>query len=191
MRRLDIRPLKKLRNPARHLRSLRRWADGGVLAGMPERRHLEEWPDDYFLLRAPFASKLVDPRHTTREICRAVAQALLDAAGTISAGLTLERPVRVACRLDPEYLWDSTLYLIFADDYFRVSAPPIRYETIVAESYEVTTASAETDMLADWALVLPAGFADFGGYRLIEKTEDFTRDGHNWFIAETAPRRHP
>jgi len=191
MRRLDVRPLKKLRNPARHLRSLRRWAEGGVLSRLVERRQLEEWPDDYALLRPPFTSKLVAPRHTTHEIRRAVAQALLDAAGTLSAGLTLERPVRIGCRLEPEYLWDSMLYLIFDDAYFQVSALPQPFGTITTENYEVTTAPAIVDLVADWALVLPEGFVDFGGYRMIEKTEDFTRDGHHWFIAETAPRSHP
>jgi hypothetical protein len=191
MRRLDVHPLKKLRNPARHLRSLRRWAEGGVLTHLAGRRQLEEWPDDYALLRPPFTSKLVAPRHTTPDICRAVAQSLLDAAGALSAGLKLERPVRVTCRLEPEYLWDSTLYLIFDDAYFQVSAPPQPFATTTTENYEATTAPVDIDLVADWALTLPDGFADFGGYRMIEKTVDFTRAGHHWFIAERVQRSHP
>ncbi len=164
-RRLDVRPLKKLRNPGRHIRSLQRWA---VTADkfLPARRVLEQWSDSYLQLRVPITSKLVTPPHTTPEICRIVARALLDAAATISRSLELERPVRIAVLIEPEHLWSAGVHLFFDEDHFRSFLPPIEHKTGTYGTFTSTTTPPKIDFVADWALTLPPGFADFGGYHL-------------------------
>jgi hypothetical protein len=190
MRRMDIKPLKKLRNPGRHLRSLKRWA-AAADQDLPPRDELETWEGRECRVRLPFYSKLTAAAHTTPEIRREVAQTVLDAAATIRARLALSRPVRIACLIIAEDLWHAEIDLFFDDDYFETFRPPRKYSRHVNGAYTVTTWPATINLVRDWQLSVPEGFLDYGGYRMVVEEEDYppgTTDMNHWLIAEPSMR---
>lgn len=185
-RRLDTHPLKKLRNPARHLRALERWS-AAPEASLPTRAELEDWPDLFWHHKVPIHGKLVAARHSTPELRRAVAQALLDATANLSARLVLRRPVRVACLISPHDLWSSEVTVFFDDDYFRTFLPPARFGTVQSGPFRITTAPAELDLVAAWKLQVPGTILDFGGYLLTEEDDEEPEarwSSHRWVFAE-------
>ena len=64
MRRLDLYPKKKLRNPARHLRELARWPER-IIDQLPDPAQLAG--QRYWNFKVPVFAKLVEPPHATQE----------------------------------------------------------------------------------------------------------------------------
>ena len=191
MRRLDVRPLKKLRNPARHLRALRQWAET-VDRLLPAPQELAEWTDYFWRIQVPIHSKLVSEPHTTQEIRRDVAQSILDAAASVARGLRAPRPARVACLIAPEDLFASEVTVFFDEGYFAGFAPPYRHGMTETSDFRVWTTPARIDLVRDWRLTVPEGLLDLGGYRMVEQDRSETgegwaeprRDCHHWLFAE-------
>lgn len=187
-RRIDIRPLKKLRNPARHLRSLERWALD-VDNWLPGNEALENWEGRYWHVKVPIYDKLVSSRGTTQTIRATVAQSLLDAAARVSARLDLRRTYRVACLISPEDLFGSEVTVFFDESYFQTFLPPKSHQTTRLAPFTVSTEPARMNLVSDWGLVVPKALVDFGGYRLAEHEDGephASRLSHNWIFAEPA-----
>lgn len=192
-RRLNLHPLRRLRNPARHLRSLARQASDPP-GWLPSHDVLEGWADRFWHWKAPIDSKLVAPRDTNPAIKAAVAQSLLEAAANASRHLVLRRKARVACLLAPENLFASEVTIFFDDDYFQTFLPPAIHGVARAGAFAVTTAPATIDVVPDWGLQVPKGLRDFGGYLMTEQEDgdpDATFVSHHWVFAEPAFAPHP
>jgi hypothetical protein len=76
MRRLDLYPAKKLRNPARHLRNLHKWTDAFTNFHWDG----EARNDNFLHWRIAIPAKLISEPHTTQAIQAEVIQCLVDAA---------------------------------------------------------------------------------------------------------------
>ncbi|MDP3494000.1 MAG: DUF3916 domain-containing protein, partial [Hyphomonadaceae bacterium] len=120
MRRLDVRPLKKLRNPARHLRALARWPER-IVEQLPA---LEQAAGERFWnFKVPVFSKLVEPPHATAETQRACIAAIFAAAEAIELSDRRPENCRVACLVTTPFLFQSEVTLFFDEDYFRSFLP--------------------------------------------------------------------
>jgi hypothetical protein len=100
MRRLDLYPLRRLRNPARHLRGLRRWTESFSAFRWADYSE-SPYNSNYVNWRVPIYAKLVSERHTTPAIQAEVIQCLVDAAARLHAALPPEcrhMPVGAALR---------------------------------------------------------------------------------------------
>ena len=168
-----------------------RWA-ADTSAWLPDSETLETWSDRYWHFKVPIHDKLVSSSHTTPAIKHAVAQSLLCAAAEVSTRLALRRTHRVACLIIPEDLFSSEVTIFFDESYFQTFLPPAAHRTTRMPPYTVSTEPANIDLVSEWELVVPAGLADFGGYRVSECDDneaDAPRISHNWLFAE--PTVHP
>jgi hypothetical protein len=121
MRRLDLHPQKKLRNPGRHLRQLARWP----------RRIIDQLPDAALLagsrfwnFKVPVFAKLVEPPHATLEIQRACVAAIFAAAEALERSSRRPPDCRIACLVTTPFVFESEVTLFFDEDYFRSFLPP-------------------------------------------------------------------
>ena len=186
MRRLDLHPLRRLRNPARHLRSLRRWTESFSefrWADYSESPH----HSNYVNWRPPIYAKLVSERHTTYAIQAEVIQCLVDGAARLHAALLPEcRHMPVGALIEYPSLFNSEVTLFVDPDYFRSFKP----QRVVAKStrhdtFQIDTEPARIDLVSQFAIKLPPGFRA-GGYfmRDIEFDEpDRVYEYERWTIA--------
>ncbi len=154
---------------------------------------MEGWQDLFWHQKVPILSKLVSEKHSTLELRRAVAQALLNATANLSARLLLRRRVRVACLISPEDLWSSEVTICFDEDYFRTFLPPVSFGTSQTGPFRVTTAPPAIDLVVDWNLQVPLAIKDFGGYLLTEENDEeprVRRSSHCWLFAEPERATH-
>ena len=185
MRRLDLHPLRRLRNPARHLRSLRRWVES-----FSEFR----WSDysknphsNYVNWRVPIHAKLVSERHTTPAIQAEVIQCLVDAAARLHAALPPEcRHMPVGALIEFPSLFNSEVTLFVDPDYFRSFKPrPVVAESTRRDTFQIDVEPARIDLVSQFAIKLPQGFRA-GGYFM--RTIEFDEPGavyedERWTIA--------
>lgn len=160
MRRLDLHPSRKLRNPGRHLRALARWPQR-VVDQLPS----EEQRGDarFWNFKVPVFSKLVDPPHATPETQRTCIAAILAAAEAIERSERRPSNCRVACLVSTPSLFQSEVTLFFDDAYFRTFLPP---EDRSRSLYDGGWVEAEPDdnrAISAIAPPLPDGVAFFGG----------------------------
>lgn len=187
MRRLDTRPLKKLRNPARHLRSLAKWpsdiADQLPDADLLARIH--DSGDRFWNYKVPVFSKLVEPPHATPETQRACIAAILAAAEAIETSPRRPPNCRVACLVTTPFLFQSEVTLFFDDDYFRTFLPPQEKSRAEYAGGWVEAESADASAIADIRPQAPAKLEFHGGTRLREYDEAWGRDSDriNWVWA--------
>ena len=186
MRRLDLHPRRKLRNPGRHLRSLRRWAEGfgqfrwNDYSESPHNRNYVNW-------KVPIYAKLVSEPHTTSAIQTEVMQQLIDAAARLQAALPPEcRHMPVGALIEYPFLFHSEVTLFVDPDYFRSFKPQkIEASSIRRETFQIDTEPARMDLVSRFALKLPERFRA-GGYfmRTIEFDEpDQVYECERWTIA--------
>jgi hypothetical protein len=188
MRRMDLHPQKKLRNPQRHIRALRRWQANTHLH-LPSENKLNS--EEYSLyLRLPVYKKVSDPPRTTPELQRECIMCMIGAAQTIRSHLKLKRAYRLAVLLQTPNLFHSEVTVFFDKEYLKTFLPPKEHGTSRSETLAVTTKQADFDLVETLDLHLPSDFEFLGGYRMIE--EDFVDhvnfDYHRWVILE---REHP
>jgi hypothetical protein len=163
MRRLDLHPLKKLRNPRRRLRSLRKWRDDFTGFEYNERADkFEHW-------RIPIHAKLVSEKHTTPEIQAEVIQCLIDAAANLHAAMPPEcRHMPVATLITYPFLFNSEVTLFVDPDYFQSFKPhDVTSSSTRSEDYQIDVEPSRVDILSKFGIVLPAG-ARAGGYFMRE-----------------------
>lgn len=168
MRRLDLHPKRKLKNPGRHLRSLRRWADG--FAGFDWSAHRSQADQNFLHWRIPIHAKLVSEPHTTPQIQAEVLQCLVDAASHLHDALPPEcRHMPVATLVQFPHLFNSEVTLFVNPDYFRGFKPEtvVVAKSHITENYQVDSGPSRTDIVEKFAIKLPAG-ARTGGYYMRE-----------------------
>jgi hypothetical protein len=162
MRRLDLHPHKKLRNPRRHLRSLHRWVEGFARF---DGASYSEFADRFDHWRIPIHAKLSDEKHTTPEIQAEIIQCLVDAAANLHAALPPERQhMPVATLITYPFLFNSEVTLFVDPDYFQSFKPrDIAASSTRSEYFQIDVEPSHVDVLGKFGIVLPAG-ARAGGY---------------------------
>jgi Protein of unknown function (DUF3916) len=184
MRRLDLHPLKKLRNPRRHLRSLRKWADGfarfdwsgyGDSAGT-----FDHW-------RIPIHAKLVSDRHTTPGIQAEIIQCLIDAAANLHATLPPAcRHMPVAALITYPFLFNSEVTLFIDPDHFQSFKPrDVTTSSAKSDDCRIDVESSRVDILSKFGIALPSG-ARAGGYFMREidfECPSCTFESEHWVVA--------
>jgi len=160
MRRLDLHPQRKLRNPGRHLRALARWPER-IVAQLPSPARCAG--ERFWNFKIPVYAKLVEPPHATLETQRACIATILAAAEAVERSERRPPACRVACLVSTPSLFQSEVTLFFDDDYFRTFLPP---EERSRSLYDDGWIEAEPDEnVAISAIVppAPAGLHFFGG----------------------------
>jgi hypothetical protein len=166
VRRLDLNPQKKLRNPQRHLRSLARWPAEIELA-LPETKQLEG--QRYWAFKAPVFSKVVEPPHATEETQRTLFAALFAAAATIEHSALRPAGCRVAVLATTPFMFQSEVTLFPDEDYFGSFTPPKKPgRTEMAGGAWIAAERAEIGEVAHLLPEPPAGFTFHGGTRLTQ-----------------------
>jgi hypothetical protein len=120
MRRLDLRPRKKLRNPGRHLRQLAQWPDQ-IVTQLPSAEQARG--EMFWNFKVPVFSKLVEPPHATPDMQRACVAAIFAAAEAVEKSDRRPKDCRVACLVTTPFLFQSEVTLFFSEDYFRSFLP--------------------------------------------------------------------
>jgi hypothetical protein len=162
MRRLDLHPHKKLRNPGRHLRQLARWPER-IVRQLPTSEQREG--ERFWNFKVPVFSKVVEPPHATAETQRACIAAILAAAEAIERSDVRRGECRVACLVTTPFLFQSEVTLFFDEDYFRTFLPEAS-EDAPRAMYEggwVESGPAEPGEIAAILPSAPDGLAFKGG----------------------------
>ncbi len=183
MRRLDIKPRKKLRNPDRHLRALKRWADGfeGFFPAEAQRR------DQRFLnWKIPIHSKLVSEAHTTPAILRTCILRLVDAAAHLQAAKPADcASMPVAALIRYPNLFDAEVTVFVDPEYFYSFNPDhFRPRSVQSGAFRVDSEPSRVDVVGEHQIRLPPG-ARAGGCLLREIDMDAPespRAYENWTI---------
>jgi len=160
MRRLDLRPAKKLRNPERHLRQLALWPQR-IVERLPTPD--QQVGERFWNFKVPVFSKLVDPPHATLETQRACIGAIFAAAEAIEQSERRPAGCRVACLVSTPSLFQSEVTLFFDEDYFGTFLPPEEASRHVFEGGWVEAEAAEEDGIRALAPEAPEGLAFRGG----------------------------
>ena len=170
MRRLDLHPRKKLRNPARHLRQLARWAER-IADQLPAAEILRG--GRFWNFKVPVFAKLVEPPHATPATQCASVVAIFAAAEALERSLQRPANCRVACLVTTPFLFESEVTLFFDEDYFRSFLPPTDLARTLLEEGWVEAGPAESGALPDYMPPAPTGLAFLGGTLLRQFDPDW------------------
>jgi hypothetical protein len=163
MRRLDLKPDKKLRNPERHLRQLARWP-GEIVAILPEGpTGLRFWN-----AKVPVTSKLIEPPHATPETQRACLAALFAAAAAIEASDRRPPRSRVAVIAATPFMLSSEVTIFFDDEYFSTFLPPEESSRTLFEGGWIEAEEADASLLDPILPPAPDGLAFKGGIHMLQ-----------------------
>jgi len=186
MRRLDLHPRKKLRNPARHLRALAKWPER-IVDHLPDAELLAG--ERFWNFKIPVFSKLVESPHATAETQRACLAAIFAAAEALEHSPRRPRDCRVACLVTTPFLFQSEVTLFFDENYFLTFLPPAKISRTDYDGGWIEAAPADAATIASIAPHTPAGLEFFGGTALHEVDHAWERDIDyvNWVWAY--PRR--
>lgn len=183
MRRLDLHPKRKLRNPERHLRALKLWQNTAHLNFL-EGIHPHDI-DQYWNIKLPVYAKLCNPPHTTPAIQRACVEALTGVAQNIRAHRIVDRSYRLAILLETPSMFSSEVTLFFDAEYLQSFYPPAEFGTKENGVGRVTTLPAQMEQYDALKLAIPSDFEFAGGYGVIEEywNEPPVHRNH-WLIVE-------
>ncbi len=163
MRKLDIHPDKKLRNPGRHLRALSRWPEQ-IVQQLPSPEQCEG--ARYWNFKIPVYSKLVDPEHATLATRRACLAVILAAAEAVERSPHRPADCRVACLVSTPSLFQSEVTLFFDDAYFETFLPREEGKRTYFDGGWVEDEPADIADLGDLAMPAPEGMELRGGVLL-------------------------
>jgi hypothetical protein len=163
MRRLDLHPLRKLRNPDRHLRALARWPER-LVAQLPTAGQCAG--ERFWNFRVPVYSKLVDPPHAILQTQRACLAAILAAAEAVEKSERRPPDCRIACLVSTPSMFQSEVTLFFDEDYFQTFLPREEGKRTYFEGGWVEDEPVEADALGDLAVTAPEGMTFHGGVLL-------------------------
>jgi len=163
MRRLDLHPRRKLRNPGRHLRALARWPER-IVEQLPTQAAVDG--ERFWNFKVPVFSKLVEPPHATPETQRACIAAIFAAAEAVERSVRRPQGCRVACLVSTPSLFNSEVTLFFDDGYFRTFLPEEDPKRHVFEGGWVEAETADEREMSALAPAAPEGLAFFGGLLL-------------------------
>lgn len=165
MRRLDLRPLKKLRNPARHLRSLARWPER-IVEHLPDAELVAG--ERFWNFKVPVFSKVVEPPHATAETQRACIAAIFAAADAVEKSEQRPKDCRVACLVTTPFLFQSEVTLFFDEDYFRSFLPVNEAKRIDYPNGWIESEPEDLAVIENLVPPAPVGLEFFGGTTLRE-----------------------
>ena len=163
MRRLDLRPSKKLRNPWRHLRQLATWPERIVRELPTVERAAGEM---FWNVKVPVFSKVVDPPHATDETRRACIAAIFAATEAVERAERRPKDCRVACLVTTPFLFQSEVTLFYSEDYFRSFLPRADEARTVYDGGWAESGPADAAGIAVIMPPAPAGLDLQGGVRL-------------------------
>lgn len=187
MRRLDLRPQKKLRNPQRHIRALMRWPER-IVRQLPTAEQLAG--DRFWNFKIPVFSKVSDPPHATAETRRACLAALFAAADAVERSARRPADCRVAVLATTPFLFESEVTLFSDEDYFRSFMPSRGTKrTELDGGGWIEAGPADVSDLTALAPPAPAGLDFLGGTWLMQGDPEWTAPvmRTNWVWAY--PRR--
>lgn len=181
MRRLDLHPDRKLRNPGRHLRALARWPER-IVAHIPTADQLEG--QRYWNFKVPVFAKLVEGRHATDEARAACLAAIFAAAEAIERSDRRPAGCRIACLVTTPFMFESEVTIFPDEDYFRSFLPVKETKRTEFEGgwIEASPEPVEPARLraaqpslrhSFGAPAAPAEMHFFGGTRLVECNSDW------------------
>lgn len=165
MRRLDLRPHKKLRNPHRHIRALMRWPER-IVQQLPTAEQLAG--DRFWNFKIPVFSKVSDPPHASAETRRACLAALFAAADAVERFARRPADCRVAVLATTPFLFESEVTLFSDEDYFRSFLPPPDTKRTEFDGGWIEAGPADARDLATLAPSPPPGLDFLGGTWLLQ-----------------------
>lgn len=168
MRRFDLRPSKKLRNPGRHLRQLARWPER-IVAQLPTAEQSDG--EMFWNFKVPVFSKLVEPPHATAEAQRACIAAMFAAAEAIEQSSSRPARCRVACLVVTPFMFQSEVTLFLDDDYFRTFMPPNAVSRTTYDGGWVEAGPAHASEISAIVPPAPVGL-EFKGGTWLRQSED-------------------
>lgn len=165
MRRLDLRPSKKLRNPGRHLRLLARWPERivGEVSALPGRDPEAHLGGRFWHFKVPVFQKAVDPPHATVEMQRACLATILAAAEAVERSQRRPADCRIACLVSTPSLFNSEVTLFFDEDYFQTFLPREEGQRNYFDGGWVEDEPVEREALGELRIEAPRGMEFFGG----------------------------
>ncbi|MDH3596811.1 MAG: DUF3916 domain-containing protein [Rhodospirillales bacterium] len=179
MRRISLHePNAKVRNPARHLRALRRWTEGfaGTFPVEHAARRYVNW-------KIPVLDRLVRPPTTTPAIQRDCAQCLIDAAAHIARARPTElAQARSVAIIDLPDLFGSEVCVFFDEAYFE------SFTARDSERQQWTPLPKTRSLVDEMALRLPDGYSVLGFAEVIRDEETGeARESEVWLVGDCAP----
>ena len=186
MRRLDIKPLKKLRGRARYERAFRRDM-GQVARWFPEPRY---WARGYDNWKLPIYEKVASERHGSPAFRREVVQTLVDTAQAVVGN----RPKaaahgRVAAIIGWPDLFTSEICVFFDPIHAQRFDPEQEaiHSRQALDGGWVESRAPERDLFTELDIALPDGFTG-GGLAFEEHDEEFgeTYAWERWVAMETS-----
>ncbi|MDP3736715.1 MAG: DUF3916 domain-containing protein [Hyphomonadaceae bacterium] len=163
MRRLDLHPRRKLRNPGRHLRQLSRWPER-IVDQLPGAAQLEG--QRFWNFKVPVFAKVIEPPHATPETQRACIAAIFAAAEAVERSTRRPKNCRVACLVTTPFLFESEVTLFKDEDYFRSFLPPPKQARTALAEGSIEAGPADVSALPDYVPSAPKGLEFFGGATL-------------------------
>jgi hypothetical protein len=179
MRRLDLRPRKKLRNPGRHLRQLAQWPDQ-IVTQLPSAEQARG--EMFWNFKVPVFSKLVEPPHATPDTQRACVAAIFAAAEAVEKSDRRPKDCRVACLVTTPFLFQSEVTLFFSEDYFRSFLPQGSAGRSVYDGGWAESGPAEAAEIGTTMPRVPEGLVLQGGVwlRQFEEAGDAPVESVTW-----------
>lgn len=173
MRRLAIKPSKKLRGISRRLRALRKWSES-FYNYFPN-----SFPDGelYWNWKIPVHASLVEGKFSSDEIRRECAQYLIDACSFLIQAKPLEfAHVKIVARICSLGMFGSEVCIYVDEDYYKSHTTQDEYSKQLSKGRKLSE---------EWRLKIPEGF----GERLVvwEYTDDEDGEiyrGEDWFFGE-------
>jgi hypothetical protein len=170
MRRLDLHPDRKLRNPARHLRALGRWPER-IVTQIPSAEDLGE--SRFWNWKIPVYSKVVEGRHATREAQTAAIAALFAAAEAVERAPARPPNTRIACLITTPFLFESEVSLFADEDYFRSFLPVTGTNRTPFDGGWIEGSPADLSIISDIVPPAPAALEFQGGTRLLQHDDQW------------------
>jgi hypothetical protein len=170
MRRLDLRPDRKLRNPQRHLRALARWPER-IVHQLPTSEDLAA--SRFWNWKIPVYSKVVEGRYATPEAQRAVIAALFAAAHAVETSPARPANCRTACLITTPFLFESEVTLFSDEDYFRSFLPVADTMRTDFDGGWIEASPADPSGLSAILPPAPAGLRFHGGTNLLQHDEQW------------------
>jgi len=183
VRRISVdNPNAKVRNPARHVRALRDWAEGFAGNFPAEHAGLRN-----FKWKIPVLDRLVRPPTATAAIQAQCAQCLIDAAAHVAAAKPADlAQARVVAFIDLPDMFGSEVCVFFGEAYFR------SFTDRDTDYQRWTPLPKGRSLVEEMGLRLPDGFVVLGFAEVIHDEETGeTCEGEVWLIGECGPGRGP
>jgi len=172
MRRLDLYPDRKLRNPGRHLRALARWPER-IVSQIPLADDLGE--SRFWNWKIPVYSKLVEGRHATPAAQKAAIAALFAAAEAVERSPSKPPSTRIACLITTPFLFESEVTLFADEGYFLSFLPMPGAKRTPFDGGWVESSPADPSILSAILPPSPPGLVFHGGTNLLHHDDTWER----------------